>query len=81
MIHEIKIQEEYFDKVLKGIKSFEVRKNDRDYLAGQEVVLREYNVKTKLYTGRILHREITYVYRNEIGGLENGYCVFGLKKI
>jgi len=39
MIHQLKIEPEWRDRVLDGQKVCEVRHNDRDYQAGDEVVL------------------------------------------
>ena len=36
--HRLKIQEQYADAVLNGTKTFEIRKNDRDYEAGDSIV-------------------------------------------
>lgn len=36
-LHELKIRREYAKAKLKGIKSFEIRKNDRDYQVGDLV--------------------------------------------
>lgn len=36
--HRLKIQEQYADAVLNGTKTFEVRKNDRGYEVGDEIV-------------------------------------------
>lgn len=36
--HRLKIQEQYADAVLNGAKTFEVRKNDRGYKVGDEIV-------------------------------------------
>ncbi|MFH7619636.1 DUF3850 domain-containing protein [Leuconostoc mesenteroides] len=33
-IHELKLDTEYFDDVNSGLKTFEIRKNDRDYQVG-----------------------------------------------
>jgi hypothetical protein len=84
MIHELKTWKEYFSIVYRGDKPFELRKNDRDFCAGHELLLKEYNNETKEYTGRILHRRITYVYRGGEGGdfgLKEGYAILGLEKI
>lgn len=54
MIHELKTWPQYFCRVADGSKTFEVRKNDRGFQQGDEVLLREWNPKTELtdaYTG------------------------------
>lgn len=84
MVHELKTWIEYFELVLSGEKPFELRKNDRDFLTGQELLLREYDKNTEEYTGRILHRRITCVLKGVSGeyfGLKEGYCIMGLEKI
>jgi hypothetical protein len=40
--HELKIWPEFFKFVEGGTKTFEVRKNDRNFLAGDLVVLKEW---------------------------------------
>lgn len=40
MIHELKIIPQYFEAVVKGIKTFELRKNDRDYKVGKMKILK-----------------------------------------
>ena len=41
--HYIKCEKEFYQDVEEGYKPFEVRKNDRDYRAGDDIVLREYD--------------------------------------
>lgn len=36
--HRLKIHEQYADAVLNGIKTFEVRKNDRNFKVGDKIV-------------------------------------------
>lgn len=43
MKHELKIWPQYYCRVADGSKTFEIRKNDRGYQPGDEVVLREYD--------------------------------------
>jgi len=76
MRHDIKIHEEYLFDVATGRKNFEVRKNDRNYKAGDTVIMREYNPTKEAYTGRAIDLKITYVLEN-YPALEPGYCVFG----
>lgn len=76
MKHELKIWPQYFSAVESGLKTFEVRKNDRGFQAGDSVQLREWNPEIdeydndpfggsmntpKGYTGRRVEFTIGYV--------------------
>lgn len=41
--HDLKTIQPYFDDLASGRKTFEVRRNDRAFQAGDTVILREYN--------------------------------------
>lgn len=56
MIHELKILPQYFEAVQSGLKTFEIRKNDRDYKVGDTLVLKEYN--NEAYTGREIRKDV-----------------------
>lgn len=43
MKHELKIWPQYFKPVIDGLKTFEVRKNDRGFQAGDIVSLQEWD--------------------------------------
>lgn len=74
--HEIKILPQYYEAVSKGIKQFELRKDDRDYQVGDLVRLREWDGKG--YTGNKMIVGIKYVLRDcPEYGLMEGYCIFG----
>lgn len=83
MHHEIKILPPYFEAVIDGRKSFEIRKDDRGYQAGDTVTLREYDPEYKgyyraeeqKYTGREHSAAIGYVTAHE---QQDGYVVFSL---
>ena len=54
-IHKLKLNAAYYDDSASGIKTFEIRKNDRDFKVGDILELREYvwsNVEKRgAYTG------------------------------
>ena len=87
--HELKIWPEFFNAVLHGEKTFDVRYNDRAYQSGDIVELREWDPAPDIqYTGRTLSRVITYVHHGwgpgqiePLRGLVKGYCVLALKPI
>lgn len=59
MHHYLKIAPEYFQAVKEGIKTFEIRENDRGFQKGDTVLLREYEFP--YYTGKSILVQITYV--------------------
>lgn len=58
--HELKTWPVFWQAVFDNIKNFEVRKNDRDFRIGDEIILREWNPVTEKYTGRVTSRIIAY---------------------
>ena len=84
MVHELKTWIEYFQLMVSGEKSFDLRKNDRGFRAGHELLLKEYDKESNNYTSRILHCKITYVLKGEEAetfGLKEGFCILGLEKL
>ena len=63
LIHNLKILPQYFEEVLIGKKTAEVRKNDRNFAEGDKIVLHEY--VGERYTGRTVAARITYIERDE----------------
>lgn len=59
--HKLKIMPEYFSDVCTGKKSFEIRKNDRDFRVGDMLLLCEYLPDKKEFTGRVVDRKVTYI--------------------
>ena len=66
---EKKIWSEYFQEILDGKKTFELRLNDFDIAEGDTLVLKEWNPDTKAYTGRELEREVGYVGKWKVDDL------------
>lgn len=51
----------YFQEILDGNKTFDVRLNNFECKPGDVLVLEEYNQDKKKYTGRKIEKEITFV--------------------
>ena len=58
---EKKVWPEYFEEILNGSKTFELRLNDFEINEGDILVLKEWGPKTKDYTGRMLEKKVGYV--------------------
>ena len=89
MLHTLKVKKEYADEIIWGNKTFELRKNDRNYRQGDIV---EFVVIDTDEEGRIVapldhpilrkHYEITYVLdRAPQYGLEPRFCIFGIRDL
>ena len=81
MIHALKTLPEFFKALAAGVKSFEIRKNDRDFQVGDSIVLKEWdNIK---YSGREIQAIIKYMLDDAFIGLAEGYVAFsfGILKI
>jgi hypothetical protein len=61
MRHEKKVWPECFQKILYGEKNYELRLADWECNAGDILVLKEWDPKTKQYTGRVIEKKVTYV--------------------
>lgn len=74
MIHELKCMPEYFQAVKSGVKTFELRKDDRPFAIGDTLILREWTGDA--YTGDSWRVEITYIVRG--AWLAHGYVALGI---
>ena len=81
MTHELKILPEFFEKIVNSEKSFEVRKNDRNFKVGDYVLLNEC-LGEKLSGDNCLCK-ITYILSalNGYAHIEAGYIILGIKLI
>jgi hypothetical protein len=84
--HELKIYPRFFEAVMSGDKTFELRRNDRDYKVGDILLLEEFEDEIcGSYTGRNLSVTISYILKEEEGkgwiGLLPGYCCIGFKVV
>lgn len=79
--HILKTWREPFEAVWTEQKRFEVRKNDRDYQAGDSLLLREYDPETDTYSGREIACWTPYILYGGAFGLPDDICVISLMGI
>ena len=75
--HELKIMPEYFQAVWNGSKTFEVRRNDRDYQVGDMLVLLEWDTEKNEWTGSGVCKRVTYIL-DAPEFVKEGYVIMGL---
>lgn len=90
-IHELKIKEEYYKEVALGRKTFELRKNDRDYQVGDLIKFTKIErVATGDFVVPFRDKEtpteelfqITYILKDVPEyGLDKDYCILGIKRV
>lgn len=78
MIHELKCFPEYFQDIIDGKKTFEIRLHDRPYQVGDLLALNEYLPDTDSYTDRSCVVIIDYML-NDATYCKTGFVVLGIK--
>ncbi len=79
-IHELKTWPTYFQATLDGVKTFELRKDDRGFAVGDILHLREYNMETHSYTGREFWVRVRYIAQHG-EWLTPGYVCMSIEPI
>lgn len=78
--HHLKTWPEYFQAVRAGAKTFEARKDDRDFRVGDTLVLHEYVPRLYEYTGEVETRVVSYVLRGTEHVVPGG-CILGFSNV
>jgi hypothetical protein len=83
MIHHLKCQKQFLQRISIGQKSFEIRKNDRDYQVGDELHLYQYDPDSSVQwyfsdTGFAVKVKVVYF---TTAYQQAGYCVLGIELI
>jgi hypothetical protein len=78
MRHELKTWMPYFQDILDGKKTFEYRRNDRNFQLLDIVILQEWNQDTEIYTGREYPFLIKYIIYGGQFGIPKDYCIMSL---
>ncbi len=80
--HDLKTINPYFQDLWDDKKTFELRKNDRDYKEGDLLTLREFVCSPSHHTGRIIKARVTHILRKaEMFGLKSGHVIMSIKVI
>jgi ASC-1-like (ASCH) protein len=80
MKHILKTWPEYFKEVEAGTKTFEVRKDDRNFKVGDTLLLVEYTPNVGLsIPEKSIGKTITYKLEGGNFGVEKGFCILGIK--
>ena len=77
MTQAIKCHPPFFAAIVSGEKTFEVRKNDRNYKSGDKLLIQEYHPENG-YTGKEWEGIITYLLDHP-DYCKKGFVVFGIK--
>ena len=90
MVHELKSDNAVFKAAVKGDKTFEIRRNDRNFEVGDLLLLRETvytgqemkaQGKPLKYTGNMLLLKVSYILHGPAYGLPEGMCIMSTETI
>ncbi|WP_440710673.1 DUF3850 domain-containing protein [Herbiconiux sp. YIM B11900] len=83
-VHELKSWPEFFQALVAGVRSHELRQNDRNFVVGDLLQLREYDPVTSRYTGAECVFEVRSITSAEFPcavsaqGLADGFCIMSV---
>lgn len=82
--HKLKLNADYYKDSANGIKTFEIRKNDRNYKVGDILELREW-IWSSLdgkgtYTGDVHWKIITYIF-SDLEYLPKDYVLLAVSPV
>lgn len=78
-LHHLKCVDPYFTDVWEGRKTFEIRRNDRDYQIGDVVILQRYDPRLSTWLSGVIVAKVGYVLEHaEAFGVAKGYVVLSL---
>lgn len=77
-VHYLKIKPEYYKDVQCGLKTFELRKNDRDFKVGDVLMLIKLDGEGN-ETDQVTRVKVTYILKDcPQYGLKEGYAILGI---
>jgi hypothetical protein len=88
MVHELKTWDMFMMDIATGKKTFELRKNDRDFNEGDVLLLQGGDLGgagmtdhdlTWIPNGKVIEAEVMYVLTGGRFGLKSDYCIMSIK--
>jgi hypothetical protein len=84
--HEVKSWPEFFEPMIQGLKSHDLRRtDDRNFNVGDHLRLREFDPRSEKYTGRACTVEITYITSSTVpcayfeAAIDPLFCVLSVR--
>jgi len=77
-VHHLKTIEPYFSDIRSRKKTFEIRKNDRNFQLEDALILKEYDPETDTYSGKFEVRYVIYILEGM--GLSPGFVALGIEE-
>jgi len=85
--HELKSWPRFFEPIMDGRRTHELRRNDRGFAVGDVLILREYDPFNRAYTGRVCRATITSITSDTEPcaesrvGLDPEFCILSVKVV
>ena len=77
-VHYLKIKPEYYKDIERGLKTFELRKNDRDFHVGDILMLIKLDGEGN-ETDQVIKKNVVYILKDcPQYGLKEGYAILGI---
>ena len=80
-LHTLKIKEDYFNAILRGEKTFELRKNDRNYQVGDLIHFIKTDGLEYFGHSRDVYQIIHVLNNVPEYGLDKDYCILSIKEL
>jgi hypothetical protein len=80
MVHELKVWPKDFKDIFDLKKTFEVRKNDKNFKVNDVLLLKEWDNKHQVFTGAFVTRDVTSILHDPKFGVKKGYCIMSIKR-
>ncbi|MCE6987470.1 ASCH/PUA domain-containing protein [Dyadobacter sp. CY323] len=78
LIHDLKTWPRPFEAVYSGLKTFEIRVNDRDFQDGDILHLREWDPGTEEYSGNSMMCRVTYILSGTHFGIDQRSVIMSI---